>query len=100
MEIDLTQPVIDCNCSNCQIKGLLLAFVPAEQFKLLSGEEDLVTYKFNKGHIAHMHCRHCGVQPIGKGMGPKGPTVAINVRTIDDIDPDALVRKPFNGRDL
>lgn len=31
--------VIACNCSRCGKLGTLLTFVPAENFKLLSGED-------------------------------------------------------------
>ena len=30
-------PLVACNCSNCQIKGLTLTFVDPAQFKLKSG---------------------------------------------------------------
>lgn len=99
VELDLTQPVLECNCSHCQAIGALLLFVPAKQFTLLSGEEALVDYRFNKKQIAHLFCKYCGVQPIGRGEGEKGATVAINVRTIDDIDLATLSRKPFNGKE-
>ncbi len=39
-ETDLTH-LISCNCSNCAKRGLILAFVPAEKFKLLKGEDSL-----------------------------------------------------------
>ncbi|KND51693.1 MAG: Gfa-like protein [Parcubacteria bacterium C7867-001] len=100
VELDLTRPVLDCNCSHCAIKGLLLAFVPESQFTLLSGADDLETYKFSKGHISHMACKSCGVQPFGKGMGKDGPMVAINVRTLDDVDLKSLTYNEFNGKDL
>src|SRR5690348_16371661 len=100
VELDLTQPVLECNCTHCDMKGMLLAFVPADTFTLLSGEDDLTTYKFNKAHISHMFCKICGAQPFGKGTGPNGPMVAINVRTLDGVDTGTLPRKQFNGRDI
>ena len=39
--------VIACNCSRCGRLGSLLAFAPAAQFKLLSGDADLTKFKFN-----------------------------------------------------
>lgn len=99
VELDLSQPVIECNCSHCEAKGMLLSFVPEEKFSLLEGESELTDYRFNKGLIAHLFCKHCGVQAFGKGSGPNGPTVAINVRTIDGVDVSTLIRKPFNGKE-
>lgn len=42
---------ISCNCSHCHTKGFALAFVPAAGFKLLSGEDHLTEYRFNKKQI-------------------------------------------------
>lgn len=100
VEIDLSKPVIECNCSHCQIKGMLLSFIPADSFTLKSGEEALTEYRFNNKKIAHLFCKMCGVQSFGKGEGADGPTVAINVRALDDIDMRALVKNEFNGKDF
>jgi hypothetical protein len=40
--------VMSCNCSICQKRGALLTFVPAAKFTLISGEDDLTDYQFNK----------------------------------------------------
>ncbi len=99
MDID---KVLDCNCSNCGKRGLLLKFIPETQFKLLSGEESLKEYRFNKKHIAHMICTNCGLEPFGKGQSPDGSTmVAVNVQCLDgDVDPDSFPVEKFNGKAL
>ncbi|TXH08262.1 MAG: GFA family protein [Candidatus Moraniibacteriota bacterium] len=93
-------PILECNCSHCSVKGLLLAFVPATQFRLLSGEADLSEYRFNKKVIAHLFCKHCGVQPFGRGQDPAtgAETVAINVRTLAGVDASKLTLTPFDGK--
>ncbi len=92
-------PVIQCNCSHCAIKSLLLTFVPESQFKLLSGEENLTEYRFNKNVIQHLFCKTCGVQPFGKGQDEKGnKTVAINVRCLEGVDVDKLTLTSFDGK--
>lgn len=94
-------PAIICNCSHCAIKGLTLAFAPAEKFHLLSGEEQLTEYRFNMHVIAHRFCSRCGVQPFGAGQAPDGSeTVAINMRCVDGADLEALETMPFDGRSL
>ena len=99
VELDLSESVLECNCSHCEAKGMLLSFVPAERFTLLKGEDALSDYRFNTGKIQHRFCKTCGVQCFGQGEKPDGtPTYAINVRTIDDIDLAALTRKPFDGK--
>lgn len=100
VELDLAQPVLECNCSHCQAKGFLLQFVPAEKFTLLSGVGDLTEYRFNTQTIAHLFCNTCGVQPFARAEKDSGTTYAINVRTIDGVDVGALTRKPVNGKDF
>jgi hypothetical protein len=101
VEIDLSKPVIECNCSHCQIKGLLLAFVPESVFKITAGEENLAEYRFNTTRLRHLFCKTCGVESFCFGADSAGnATAAVNVRTIDDIDLSTLVRMPYNGRDI
>jgi hypothetical protein len=99
VDLDLAKPVIECNCSHCQIKGLLLSFVPAESFTLVSREPALTEYRFNTEKIQHLFCSACGVESFGRGSDAnEAPTVAINVRTIDGIDLSTLNRMPYDGR--
>ena len=61
VELELGE-VISCNCSRCQRLGTLMAFAPAGDFTLLSGDEALTEYSFNKHIIHHLFCSNCGVQ--------------------------------------
>ena len=93
--------VMACNCSMCGKKGTLLSFVPREQFKLLSGEEKLTNYQFNKKVIDHLFCSVCGVTSFARGKRPDGKAVAaINVRCLDGVDPAQLTITPFDGKRL
>lgn len=93
--------VISCNCSHCQIKGLVLTFTPADKFALLSGEDALTEYRFNKHVIEHLFCNTCGVQPFGRGAAPDGAaTVAVNVRCLDNVDIGTLTVTPFDGKSM
>ncbi|MBX6424621.1 MAG: GFA family protein [Variibacter sp.] len=93
--------VISCNCSRCGRLGSLLAFSPAERFKLLSGEDALTDYQFNRHVIHHLFCATCGIQSFARGRGPDGvEMVAINVRCLDGVDVEALPVKTFDGRSL
>jgi hypothetical protein len=98
VKLDLGAPVISCNCSMCGRSGTLLSFVPAAQFKLLSGEDALTDYEFNKHVIHHLFCRFCGIKSFARGTGPNGPTVAVNVRCVDAIDLEALKVNKFDGK--
>jgi hypothetical protein len=93
--------VISCNCSICSRAGHLLTFVPADQFKLLSGEGAQTDYRFGKEHIHHLFCSTCGVRSFGAGVGPGGAEMrSINVRCLEGVDIDRLEVTAFDGRKL
>lgn len=90
-----------CNCSICSRKGSLLWFVPRERLRLLTPEEDLATYTFNKHVIQHRFCRVCGIHPYGEGTDPKGNRMAaINIRCLDGIALENIPVRHFDGRSL
>jgi len=45
--------VQDCNCTICTMTGFLHLIVPKSRFRLLRGEENLTTYRFNTGVAQH-----------------------------------------------
>lgn len=98
VEGDLTQ-VMDCNCSICSRKGSLLWFVPRQQLRLLTPEEDMSTYTFGKHTIKYRFCPKCGMHPFGEGTDPAGkPMAAINVRCLEGVELSALPIGHFDGR--
>ena len=98
--VDLSRTV-SCNCSICQKTGTILAFAPASAFTLQQGAENLTDYLFNKKVIHHLFCRTCGIRSFSRGAMPDGtPTVAINVRCLDDMDVAELKPMPFDGKSL
>jgi hypothetical protein len=90
--------VIACNCSRCGRLGSLLAFAPAANFKLLSGEGALTEYRFNKHVIRHLFCATCGIQSFARGEQKGVAMVAVNARCLDGVEPEALKIKNVNGR--
>jgi hypothetical protein len=93
--------VISCNCSRCGKLGSLLAFAPAENFKLLSGEDATTEYQFNKHAIHHLFCATCGIQSFARGRKPDGTEmVAVNARCLDGVDIGALKVKAVDGRSI
>jgi hypothetical protein len=101
VELDLSGAVTACNCSMCGRAGTLLTFVPADRFTLLSGEESLTDYRFNKERIHHFFCSTCGIKSFARGLG-KGdvPMVAINARCLDGVEVNDLQIRHFDGRSL
>lgn len=90
-----------CNCSMCQRKGSLLWFVPRAKMRVLSGDDALATYTFNRHVIKHRFCPTCGIHPFGEGVDPKGNSMAaININCLDNLDPATIPVEHYNGRAL
>jgi hypothetical protein len=89
--------VSECNCSICTRKGYLHWIVPRASFRLLAGEGDLTTYRFNTGVAQHHFCRHCGVASF---YVPRSnpDCIDVNARCLDEVDQAALTRRSFDGR--
>ena len=88
----------ECNCSICTKKGILHLPVPLDRFKLLCGEGELTTYRFNTGTAQHTFCRHCGIHAFYVPRSDPDQ-ISVNARCLDEIDVAAL--KPsrfFDGR--
>jgi hypothetical protein len=75
-----------------------------EDFRAISGEEELSGYKpgQSKGHVGF--CKHCGVVPYGWVPATEwNPTeyVSISVNALDDLDHAELAAAPityYDGR--
>jgi hypothetical protein len=91
--------VTACNCSICSRKGSLLWFVPKKNFRLLTSEERMGTYLFNKHIIKHHFCPTCGIHPFAEAVDPSGnPMAAINARCLEGVEVSTLEIKHFDGR--
>jgi hypothetical protein len=86
----------ECNCSICRAVGYQHLIVPRSAFKLLSGAEDLSSYRFNTGVAEHLFCRHCGVKSFYVPRShPTG--ISVNARCIDPATVRSLTVRPFDG---
>lgn len=100
VDVDISES-ITCNCSRCQPIGAVLAFTPKSKFELLSGGDNLTEYRFNKKNVAHLFCKTCGVQAFSYGSMPDGtPIAAINVNTLNSVDPRSLSPHHVDGRSM
>jgi hypothetical protein len=100
-QLDLSSPVMTCNCSICSRVGHMLSFTPAAQFALVSGEDALVDYQFGKRNLHHPFCSTCGVRSFSRGTGPDGsPMYAVNVRCLADVDLGALTVQQYDGKSI
>lgn len=99
-EVDLAiDKLMACNCSICASRGWLLAFAPAAKFRLLQGENDVTTYRFNKHIIAHRFCATCGTSSYSDGVGHDGALwYSVNARCLDGVDVAAFPVQQWDGR--
>ena len=68
---------------------------------MLTSDEAIGTYTFNKQVIKHRFCRTCGIHPYGEGTDPNGNQMAaINLRCIERIDLESVPVQHFDGRSL
>lgn len=87
----------DCNCSMCTRTGFLHLIVPASQFRLLQGQDDLTCYTFNTGVAKHYFCKHCGCKPFYvPRSNPDG--FSVNLRCIDRSTVASVQITPFDGQ--
>jgi hypothetical protein len=74
-------------------------FVPRDKMQLLTSEQAMRTYTFNKHVIKHHFCDTCGIHPFGEGVDPKGNQVAaINIRCLEGVDLESVPVQHFDGR--
>ena len=93
------ESAIDCNCSICSMRATILTFVPASQFKLLSGREMLTEYQFHKKVIHHYFCKRCGISSFSEGAMPDGTKmIAVNLRCVDGFDVNSVKITHFDGK--
>jgi len=89
--------VEECNCSICAKSAFLHLIVPASRFKLLSGAESLLSYRFNTGRAEHLFCRVCGVKSFYVPRShPDG--FSVNARCLDDGTVESMNVTPIDGR--
>jgi hypothetical protein len=82
----------ECNCSICTKKGILHIGVRPWQFELLSGQDDLATYRFNTGIAQHTFCR------LAAFYVPRSDpeNFSVNARCLGDFDPAQMRPRRFS----
>ena len=86
-----------CNCSMCTKKGFLHWVVGPDQFELISGQDELVSYRFNTMVAEHKFCRSCGIHPFYTPRSDPDK-VDVNVRCLEGVDPTKVAIKGFDGQ--
>jgi hypothetical protein len=88
--------VASCNCSICRMTGYLHLLVAKTQFRLVSGRDDLVSYRFNTGVAEHLFCSVCGIKSFYVPRShPDG--FSVNARCLDRATVRGMNVQPFDG---
>ena len=93
---DLTKASL-CNCSMCAKKGIVHLIVDPADFELISGADELISYRFNTGVAEHKFCQYCGIHPFYTPRSDPDK-VDVNVRCLDGVDLSQLKPRPFDGK--
>lgn len=96
-EVPAAVEILDCNCSICAKTGFRHLMVPHGDFRLLAGEDALVSYRFGTGAAEHLFCGTCGVKSFYQ---PRSHPDAwsVNLNALDDISGLSVTVIAFDGR--
>lgn len=96
-EVPQAVEVLDCNCSICFMTGFRHVMVPHKDFRVLSGQDQLTSYRFGTGAANHLFCSICGIKSFYQ---PRSHPEAwsINLNAIADASRLQIRSSSFDGR--
>lgn len=96
-EVPRRVEVLDCNCSICAATGFRHLIVPHSDFRLLSGEDALTSYRFGTGAAIHLFCATCGIKSFYQPRSHPGAW-SVNLNALDDASGLEIRVRAFDGR--
>ena len=96
-EVPEAVEILDCSCSICVKSGFRHLIVPHADFRLLSGENALVSYRFGTGAANHLFCGTCGIKSFYQ---PRSHPEAwsVNFNALDEPAALDATFRAFDGR--
>jgi hypothetical protein len=86
-----------CNCSICTMTGYLHWEVAPENFRLVAGDDAILTYEFGTRTAKHHFCRACGISAFRRSrVNPEA--IDVNARCVEGVDIEALEVHRFDGQ--
>jgi hypothetical protein len=89
--------VTDCNCSICRKKGVLWAYYPKDQVRIISADGATSTYRWNDEVIDFHTCRTCGCTTHYSPVDVRENRIAVNARLMEPAALAAAQIKKFDG---
>ncbi len=90
---------VECDCSLCTKKGVLLVGAQEAELEIVQGQDDLNLYQFGSKTAHHWFCKHCGIHVLNRPRtAPE--RYAVNARVLDafaSLRP-GLTIIPFDGQ--
>lgn len=96
-EVPAEVEILDCNCSVCSMTGFRHLIVPHRDFRLLSGDDALTSYRFGTRTADHLFCGTCGVKSFYQPRSHPGAW-SVNLNALDDPGALAIHVRHFDGR--
>jgi hypothetical protein len=75
-----------CTCSICRMRGAIAVTGSIEGFRILTGEDQLATYRFNTRVAEHHFCKNCGIYTHHKRRSNPNQ-LGVNVACLDGMSP-------------
>jgi hypothetical protein len=94
VDLDMTRT---CNCSRCQRLGAVWGYTSLDKLKILTGEDNLATFTFNRHVGKHRFCKTCGIEPFAFKADA---IAAINANCLDNVNPRELKSVHVDGKSV
>lgn len=88
-----------CNCSICRKKNALMVKVHEDDFRLLTGVDNITEYNFHTGVARHFFCKTSGIYTFHRKRMMLD-SYGINVFCLEGFDPEGIPVRETHGIDL
>jgi hypothetical protein len=96
-EVPEAVELLDCNCSICAATGFRHLIVPHADFRLLTDERALTSYRFGTGAANHLFCATCGIKSFYQPRSHPD-SWSLNWNALDDVSGLTATVTAFDGR--
>lgn len=75
-----------CTCSYCRMRGAIPVSADLDSLKVLTGADNVASYRFNTGEAQHFFCKTCGIYTHHQRRSNPNQ-YGINVACLDGVSP-------------